>query len=84
MGQNALFCCKRCNVSLFDFIDIDNNFITRWYNTLNDALIIMVSMLAQVLFIIDGSYVFPGFDLKDSEFRKYILNIYSNETDKCI
>ena len=72
MGRNALFCCKRYIISWFDFIHIDN-FITRWYNnTLNDELISRVSLLAEVLFIRDGSYVLPGFDLQDSELRTYI------------
>ena len=67
MGRHALFCCKRYNVSLFYFIHIDNNFITRWYNnTLNYELISRVSMLAEVLFIRDGTYVLPVFDLQDS------------------
>ena len=46
MGRNALFCCKRYKILLFDFIHIDNNFITRWYNnTLNDELISRVSYI---------------------------------------
>ena len=73
MGQNALFCCKWYNVTLFDFIHIDNNFNTRWYNdTLNDELINRVSMLAEVLFTRDVSYVLPGLDLQDSKLRSYI------------
>ena len=67
MGQNALFCCKWYNVTLFDFIHINNNFITCWHNdNLNDELISRVSMLAEVLFTRDGSYVLPWFDLQDS------------------
>ena len=63
IGRNTLFCCKRYNVryvTLFDFIHIDKNYITRWYdNTLNVELISRVSMLAEVLFIGDGSYMLP-------------------------
>ena len=44
----------------------------RYNNTLNDELISRLSMLAEVLFIRDGSYVLPGFDLQDSELRTYI------------
>ena len=81
--RNTLFCCKRYNISLFDFIHIDNNFITRWCNNpLNDELISRVSILAEVLFIGDELYVLPGFDLQDSELRTYILIICSDETDK--
>ena len=73
MRRNALYCCKRYNVSFFDYIHIDDNFITRWYNnTVNDELISRVSLLAEVLFIRDGSYVLTGFDLQDSELRTYI------------
>ena len=73
IGRNTLFCCKRYNVTLFDFIHIDTNYITRWYNnTLNDELISRVSMLAEVMFIRDGSYMLPGFDLQESELRTYI------------
>ena len=73
IGRNTLFCCKRYNVTLFDFIHIDKNYITRWHNnTLNDELISRVSMLAEVLFIRDGSYMLPGFDLQENELRTYI------------
>ena len=73
MGQNALFGCKWHNVTLFVFIHIDNNYITCWYNdTLNDEVISRVSMLAEVLFIRDGSYVLPGFELQNSKLIKYI------------
>ena len=62
---------------MFDFIHIDNNFITCWYNdTQNDELINRVSMLAEVLFTRDGSYVLPGFDLQDSKLRTYINYFY--------
>ena len=58
---------------MFDFIHIDKNYISRWYNnTLNDELISRVSMLAEVLFIRDGSHMLPGFDLQESELRTYI------------
>ena len=75
MEQNALFCCKYYNVTLFDFIHNDNNFVTSWYNdTLNNEVISRVSVLADVLFTRDGSYVLvlPGFDLQDSRERTYI------------
>ena len=73
IGRNTLFCCKRYNITFFDFIHIDKNYITRWYNnTLIDELIRRVSMLAEVLFIRDGSYMLPGFDLQESELRTYI------------
>ena len=71
--RNTLFCCKRYNVTLFNFIHIDKNYITGWYNnTLIDQLINRISMLAEVLFIRDGSYIPPGFDLQESELRTYI------------
>ena len=61
------------NVSLFDLINNNNNYIIRWYNnTLNDELISRVSMLAEVLFNRDESYVLPGFDLQYNELRTYI------------
>ena len=73
IGRNTLFCCKRYNVTLFDFNHIDKNYITRWYNnTLNDELISRVSMLAEGLFIRDGSYMLDGFHLQESELKTYL------------
>ena len=72
IGRNTLFYCKLYNVTLFEFIHIDKNYITRWYNnTLNYELVRRVSMLAEVLFIRDTSYMLPGFELQESELRKY-------------
>ena len=52
------FFSQQYNVSLFDFIHMYNNFITRWYNnTLNAELISRVSMLAELLIIRDGCYL---------------------------
>ena len=71
IGCNILFCYKRYNVTLFDFIHIDvlhagSNIIV------NDELISIVSMLSEILFIVNGSYMLPGFDLQESELRTYI------------
>ena len=73
MRRNDLFFSKRYKASLFDLIDIDNNFITCWFNnTLHDEQIRRVSILAEVLFIMDEPHVLPWFDLQDSELRTYI------------
>ena len=73
VGPGAQYCSVFIyKVSSFDIIHIDN-FITRWYNnTLNEGRISRVSILAEVLFMRDESYVLPEFDLQNSELKTYI------------